>query len=190
MWITPSSNEFPSTGLFRSAAPREMSLVEARASLVPDLDVLAPWHSVCDSWSLRLGALPHLVRVIQLSSSEVALVELRTDSEGFGDVRMLGVAHTESWQKTATLLAGRSGVVVFDARLSGVDDDEGSLVVSDESLRALSLRAGVAPSLRPLCVIREELASDLMASTFMRRRSALTVVRDELISAAVLRSRY
>lgn len=159
--------------------------------VLPDLGFSEPWRETCDSWQVRFATLPHLVRVVRLSEGRVAILELKTDAEGFGALTLVGVVAEFDSMHAARALAGRHGVVILDSRIVGerLESFEDPLIIGDEEVHAALILGDEWFTLRSIEVLRREIADGLSSRSSHQRRSILRMMRDEILGYAYLRSR-
>lgn len=165
-------------------------LARVRGYLLPDMEIgrAGMWGLVVKAYAARFHVLPHVLRVVSVSVEQAAFVELRTDAEGYGELSVLGFVKTSEVYATAQSLAGRHGVVVVDAPLeSTVGRCSGVFkTVNDAVLYDALLGSGVLCTLPSLASYRQALASELVSSSPLRRRSALSRLRDEMAGLVAL----
>ena len=163
--------------------------LEVCVPLLPELGASLSWRELCDAWRAQYSVLPHAVRLVRVSSGEVALVELRTDAEGYGELRVAGVVGTSDALRAGRALVGRHGVLVADGRVPGVVNERDGvfMMVSDELLDEALVSRGYRMAGASIDRRRTQLAEEVTSRLPLRRRSGLTTLREELMGLFQLR---
>lgn len=193
MWSSSSfrSETFLSSDSTNPSCTVGMVPSDMTSVVLPDLGQSEPWRETCAAWHSRFATLPHLVRVVRLGEGRAAVLELRTDADGFGSLTIVGVVSERESLDAARALAGRHGIVVLDSRLasSNLESFEDPLIVGDDEVHAALILEDEWITLRSIESLRREIAEGLTSRSSHQRRSVLRVLRDEILGYAYLRSR-
>lgn len=92
--------------------------VRAFAPLVPDLRFGSSWGELVEGYAQRFGILPCVFRVLRLSDTHAAVIEMQVDAEGYGRVGMLGEVELTELGSVLTGLMGRFSHAIVDASLA------------------------------------------------------------------------
>lgn len=123
--IWPDSLTSPSVISFRERAhthgtPALNTPLHTRAfaPLVPDMSFGAIWGDMVTMYAQQLGVLPNVFRVLRLSETHAAIVEMQVDAAGYGRVQVLGDVPLHELAGALPDLMGRFAHAIIDDELA------------------------------------------------------------------------
>ncbi len=157
-------------------------------SLIPDMRWLGcstkQWVA---RYAQHVGGLPHIVRVVRLRRDAVAMVELRVDANGYGQVRRLRDASLRTWESVLFEYADERTVVIVDADLQVQRGKMCGICWQDDDVHqraAWMCDAGMGVE---FSTWKGRVCEDLQSHRALRLRVALERLRGEMVMGITLR---
>lgn len=102
------------------AENKDLSLnLHSFAPLVPDMKFGQTWGALVSSYAAQFGVLPRMFRVLRISTTHAAIVEMHVDAMGYGRVGIVGTETLSSLDETLQGLRGRFAHVILDDEIGG-----------------------------------------------------------------------
>lgn len=160
----------------------------AFAPLVPDLRFGRSWGELVEGYAQRFGVMPCVFRVLRLSHTHAAMIEMQVDAEGYGRVAVIGEVALTELESALTGLMGRFSHAIVDASL-GTYLGRAPRRIDDASLHARARTELHTPFDADVGTWRERLRTDLRTKRSLPTRVAMERVRGEIAVLVTLLQR-
>lgn len=162
--------------------------VRAFAPFVPDLRFGRSWGELVEGYAQRFGIMPCVFRVLRMSRTHAAIIEMQVDAEGYGRVGVIGEVELTELEAALTGLMGRFSHAIVDESLAPYVA-RAPRRIDDASLHAHARTELLSPFEADVETWRERLRADLRTRRSLPTRVAMERVRGEIAALVTLLQR-